>query len=183
MLIAAVEEKSIFKDFLLVLMGSFLITLCAPLAIPLPFTPVPLALSSHICLALGVLLGKNRGALAVLAYLMQGAMGLPVFALGASGVLHLLGPRGGYLWGFVGATYLVGALFEKMHNRTPFKMVLALSAGCGVYFLCGVTQLSMLLGWKAALLLGLVPFLAGDALKTLILYQALKLKNRFQYRQ
>ncbi len=171
------ERHSWIKDFLLVAMGSLLITLCAPLAIKLPFTPVPLVLSSHVCLALGVLLGRNRAALSVLTYLAQGAMGLPVFALGASGFLHLLGPKGGYLFGWVAAAYLVGYLFEKMKDKTPLKILYILFAGNAVVFLLGVPQLALFIGFKAALLLGAVPFLIGDALKSLLILQGLFVKK------
>jgi biotin transport system substrate-specific component len=157
-------------------MGSILIALCSSISIRLPFTPVPLAIAPHVCLALGAILGRNRGALAVLAYLFQGAMGFPVFALGASGLLHLLGPRGGYLIGYAAAAYVTGFLIERMREKTAYKTFMALAAGNGIIYLLGVSQLSLFIGFKSAVLLGMVPFLLGDALKLFVVYRG---ANRF----
>jgi biotin transport system substrate-specific component len=168
------KQSSWLQDLFLIGMGSVLISLCAPISIKLPFTPVPLALAPHLCLALSAMLGSKRGALAVLAYLLQGVMGLPVFALGASGLLHLLGPRGGYLLGYVAATYVTGYLIEKMQERTAYKTFLALATGNGIIYLLGVSQLSLFIGFKSAVLLGMLPFLLGDALKLLVVCKGMK---------
>lgn len=171
-----ISQKQSFwlKDLFLIGIGSVLIALCAPISIILPFTPVPLALAPHLCLAFGVILGSKRGALAVLAYLLQGVMGLPVFALGDSGLLHLLGPRGGYLLGYVAATYVTGYLVEKMRDRNVYKTFIALATGNGIIYLLGVSQLSLFIGLKSAVLLGMIPFLLGDALKLLVIYKGMK---------
>lgn len=161
-------------DFFRIGMGSILIAFCAPISIQLPFTPVPIALAPHLCLALGVVLGSRRGALAVLAYLFQGAMGLPVFALGDAGFLHLLGPRGGYLLGYAAAAYVTGYLIEKMRERTAYKTFLALTIGNGIIYLLGVAQLSLFIGFKSAIFLGMLPFLLGDILKLLLVYKGIK---------
>jgi biotin transport system substrate-specific component len=168
------KQSSWLQDLFLIGMGSVLISLCASISIKLPFTPVPLALAPHLCLALGVMLGSKRGALAVLAYLLQGVMGLPAFALGASRLLHLLGPRGGYLLGYVAATYVTGYLIEKMQERTAYKTFLALATGNGIIYLLGVSQLSLFIGFKSAVLLGMLPFLLGDALKLLLVSKGIK---------
>lgn len=168
------KQSSWLKDLFLIGMGSVLIALCAPISIKLPFNPVPLALAPHLCLALGVILGSKRGALAVLAYLLQGAMGLPVFALGDSGLLHLLGPRGGYLLGYAAAAYVTGYLIEKMRARSAYKIFLALATGNGIIYMLGVSQLSLFIGFKSAVLLGMIPFLLSDALKLLVVYRSCK---------
>lgn len=170
----AYKPFSWLRDLTLIIFGSILIAFCAPLSFKLPFTPIPIAFAPHLCLALGAALGKNRGALAVLTYLFQGAVGFPVFALGASGFLHLLGPRGGYLFGYVAATYIVGYLIEKMREKTPYKTFLALAIGNGVIYLFGIPQLSLFIGFKSAILLGLLPFLFGDALKLFAAHKGIK---------
>jgi len=76
------STSSSIRNFLSIVAASILIALCAPIVIPLPFSPVPIALQPHVCLFLGAFLGSKRGALAVLGFLMQGALGLPVFAKG-----------------------------------------------------------------------------------------------------
>lgn len=167
-LLSLSRSSSWLKDLCVVLAGSILISLAAPISIKLPFTPVPLALAPHLCLAVGLILGKNRAALAVLTYLFQGAIGLPVFALGSAGIIHLLGPSGGYLIGYVAAAYLVGFLTER--ERTPVRVLTALVLGNAAIYLLGAAQLSLFVGLKSAITLGILPFLIGDTLKTLAIY-------------
>ncbi len=85
----------------------------ALIAIPLPFTPVPITLQTFFIFLAGALLGKYLGALSQLIYLLLGVVGLPVFAKGSSGIGALLGPSGGYLVGFIPAAFLVGYLLER----------------------------------------------------------------------
>ncbi len=156
-----------------ILGGSLLIALCAQIAIPLPFTPVPLALGSMAPLFLGAIMGKKHAFLAVLLYLLEGAMGLPVFALGGSGMARLVGPSGGYLIGYALAAYLVGSLVEK--SSSPRKTFLAMTLGSAVILLSGAMHLASMIGMKAALYMGVLPFLAGDLiLKPLVAFSALK---------
>lgn len=170
------KQSSWLKDLFLIGIGSILMAFCAPISLKLPFTPVPIALAPQLALALGVLLGRNRGALAVFAYLLQGAVGFPVFACGNSGVLHLMGPCGGYLFGYVAGAYVTGYLTQKMQERTAYKTFLALASGNAVLLLFGVLQLSLFIGLKSALLLGLLPFLLGEVLKLLAISKGI---NRF----
>ena len=156
-----------------ILGGSLLIALCAQIAIPLPFTPVPLALGSMAPLFLGAVMGKKHAFWAVILYLLEGAMGLPVFALGGSGIARLLGPSGGYLIGYALAAYLVGYLAEK--SAAPRKTFLALIAGSAVILLSGAMHLASMIGVKAALYVGVLPFLAGDlGLKPLVVFSTLR---------
>ncbi len=171
----ATQDQSWLRSLLLVLGSSILIALFAQVSIRLPFTPVPIGLQNYLSLFLGVILGPRRAALAVFLFLFQGAMGLPVFALGKFGLLHLLGPTGGYLVGYVLAAYVVGYLVEKSEHKTPQKAAVAMAVGSLVIFFCGASQLSIYLGLKSALLLGVLPFLAGDMIKLILAYQALKL--------
>lgn len=170
----AEQPSSWVKDSLLVGMASVLIALCAGVSIPLPFTPVPLVLASHVCLALAVTMGSRRAALAVCLYLLQGVMGLPVFALGKSGIMTLLGPTGGYLWGYVAATYVTGFLLESWGQRTGLRIFSALAIGNAIIYLCGVAQLTLILGLQSAVFAGVLPFLAGDAIKLWAVYRGMR---------
>ncbi len=173
---SSVDQSSTIKDFLLVAMGTLLLTLCAPLSFKLPFTPVPLAVAPHMAILLGFTMGPRRGALAVLGYLLEGAMGLPVFALGASGFMHLLGARGGYLIGYALAAYVTGFVAEKMQQKSGFKVFLSLALGNAVIYLFGVSQLSLFVGMKTAFFLGCAPFLAGDFFKLMAIYMVCQKK-------
>ncbi|MBC8135454.1 MAG: biotin transporter BioY, partial [Fibrella sp.] len=102
------RAHALLRDALLILGASALITLCAQVAIPLPWTPVPITGQTFGVLLSGVLLGSRRGYLACLAYLVEGAAGLPVFAGGMSGFLPFIGLTGGYLAAFPVAAFMVG---------------------------------------------------------------------------
>jgi biotin transport system substrate-specific component len=153
------------RDLLLVVTGSLFVTAMAQVRIPLPFTPVPLTGQTFAVLLVGAVLGSRRGAASLLLYLAQGAIGLPVFAGGASGLLYMSGPTGGYLVGFVGAVYLVGLLAARGLDRRIPSALLAFLAGEMVIYLFGVAWLSVYLGFQRAIVAGLLPFLIGDAIK------------------
>lgn len=166
------------KDALIVLGSSFLIVLFGQISIPLPFSPVPLATQSSFCLLLALLIGSRRATLAVLLFLVEGVCGLPVFSLGKSGLLHLMGPTGGYLMGALLGTYLAGAFYESRIEKGTKAAFISMGLGNLLVFFCGWCQLSLFLGSKGALLLGVVPFLLGDLLKLLIATQAKKLLSK-----
>ncbi len=165
----ALELKKIptwAKDACLVVGSSLLIALFAHVSIPLPFTPVPLATQGGLILLLSVLLGSRRAAAAVVLFLAQGASGLPVFANGAAGFGLLIGPRGGYLVGYLVAAYAVGKIVELFGKRTLVKAFIAMLAGNALLFLFGTAWLSGFVGGvERALLLGVVPFILGDLFK------------------
>lgn len=171
---AAIQNRSLLKDIFVVLGGSLLISLFAHVSIKLPFTPIPISLQPHVCLFLGAFLGSRRGSLAVLAFLLQGGMGLPVFATGTAGLLVLLGPKGGYLLGYVVAAFVTGYLIENGKTKTPRLTVLSMVAGNLIIYTFGLLHLSNYLGWKGAIIFGMLPFLIGDMIKLALSYQALK---------
>jgi biotin transport system substrate-specific component len=174
------QEQSWMKDLLLVLAGGFFISLFANISIPLPFSPVPIATQPHICLLLAVILGARRGAMAVFAFLMQGALGLPVFALGKAGFLYLLGPTGGYLMGYLVAAYVVGYLVERNRGSlTPVKLFFVMGIGTLVIYALGLLQLSLFIGFKTAIIVGLLPFILGNLVKLLVCVQLLKRMRGF----
>jgi len=162
---AVLPQGKVLRDALLVAGFSLVIAGASQVAVPLPFTPVPLTLQTLAILLTGMALGWKRGSLAVLAYLAEGFVGLPVFAGGTAGLVHLLGPTGGYLVGFVAAAALVGLLAERRFDRRPATTVLAMLAGMAVIHLFGAAWLSLFVGATAAIAQGVVPFLLGDVLK------------------
>jgi biotin transport system substrate-specific component len=153
------------RDVLLVVGGSLLVAALAQVRIPLPFTPVPVTGQTLAVLVVGAALGARKGAASLLLYLLAGFAGLPVFHGGTSGAAVLLGPTGGYLIGFVAAAWLVGALAARGLDRRIPTALLAFLAGEVVIYLFGVAWLSLFLGFKGAIIGGLLPFLIGDAIK------------------
>ena len=153
----------------IVLAGSALAAVCAHIALPLYFTPVPLTLAPFAVLLLGLLLTPRLAAATLLAYLAEGALGLPVFAptpVFAGGLAHLLGPTGGYLLAYPFAAMLISYLWRR--TRRGFAAAL-LSAAVGnlVLLACGALWLAVLThaSIQSALPLAVLPFLPGDALK------------------
>jgi biotin transport system substrate-specific component len=159
-------------DASLVLGGSLLVALTAQIAVRLPFSPVPITAQTLAVLLVGALLGSRRGAWSMLAYLGQGLIGLPVFATGASGPAYVLGPTGGYLLGFVAAAYLTGWLAERGWDRRIGTALLAMLIGNAAIYALGLPWLSIYAGTHT-LALGLLPYLAGDALKLALAAAAL----------
>jgi biotin transport system substrate-specific component len=153
-------------DAALVVGGSLLIGLCAQVAIWLPVSAVPITGQTFAVLMLGALLGARRGSLAAVAYLVEGAAGLPVFASARAGLPILLGPTGGYLVGFAAAAYVTGTLAERGWDRRAWSTILAMALGNVAIYACGLMWLSCLTGVSRALLVGgLYPFIPGDVLK------------------
>ena len=164
------SEKKLagFYDVTLVIGGSLLIGLCAHLKVLLPFSPVPVTGQTFAVLMIGALLGARRGCLAVLAYIIEGAAGLPVFAVGA-GPAVLAGPTGGYLFGFIPAVYITGRLAEKGWDRRIGTTVLAMVFGNLVIYTFGLFWLCCLTGFNMMVLtIGLSPFIIGDLAKIIL---------------
>jgi biotin transport system substrate-specific component len=160
------RANSIARDALLILLGSALVAACAQIAIPLPFTPVPITGQTFAVLLTGMALGSRRGCLAMLLYLAEGAAGLPVFAGGAYGVAKFLGPTAGYLFAYPLAALLVGLLAEHGWDRKPAGAALTMLLGSSVILTLGCLWLSRFVGGLGtALLQGVLPFLPGDVVK------------------
>jgi biotin transport system substrate-specific component len=162
-------------DLGLVAAGSLLVALAAQVAVPLPFTPVPVTAQPFAVLLVGAALGARRGALAMLLYLAEGAGGWPVFAGGALGVAKLVGPSGGYLVGFVPAAFVTGALAERGWDRRFVTTWAAMALGSAALYACGLPWLARFVGADRVVALGLAPFLVGDVLKQLLAALALPL--------
>jgi biotin transport system substrate-specific component len=152
-------------DAALVAGFSLLIAASAQVAIPLPFTPVPVTLQTFAVLLTGCLLGSGRGALAVILYIAEGSFGLPFFSGGTAGIAHLVGPTGGYLVGCVASAFVAGLLTESGLTRKPAGLFLALLAADLVVYVPGLAWLSVFTGVGKAVALGLLPFMIGDAMK------------------
>ncbi len=160
-------------EIALIVTGSWLIALAAQIAIPL--WPVPITGQTFGVLLVGALLGSKWGAWAVMVYLAQGAMGLPVFAGGTGGPARLLGPTGGYLVGFVAAAFVVGWLSERGWHRRFTTTAISMLIGNLVIYVFGLAWLAAFLGWSgdAVLRAGFLPFVPGDLLKVLLAALAL----------
>ena len=160
--------NSLLRNAVLVLSGSALIAVSAQISVPM--YPVPMSLQTLAVIFVGLMMGSRLGAASVIAYLAEGAAGLPVFSNGGFGVAYLMGPTGGYLIGFVAMAWAAGALAESRLGRNLLALVPGLIAISAFVYLPGVLWLSYITGMDVsrAAQVGALPFLPGDLLKSLI---------------
>ena len=155
------------------LVMSAVIAAGAQFEVMLPFSPVPLTGQTFGVLLAGILLGSRWGAAAVAAYLVEGLLGLPVFAGGAAGPGVFAGPTAGYLVGFLPAAWLAGRLAERGWDRSPLTAAAAMLIGSSAIFACGLLNLARFLPASQLLSAGLIPFLPGDMVKSALAAAAL----------
>jgi len=158
------NSQKFFRYGILTLAGSLLISLCAQISIP--FYPVPVTMQTFAVILIGLTYGWRLGGITVALYLVEGAIGLPVFAGGKGGMVVLMGPTAGYLYGFFLAAIACGWFAERGFDRSYFKLIAPLLAGNALLYSSGLIWLGNFIGWdKQVLDLGLYPFIPGDLLK------------------
>jgi len=169
--LAPSRARRIAEPIGVVLLGTLFLAICAHVSVPLWFTPVPITLQTFAVLLLALLLGPGLAAATMVAYLVEGAAGLPVFSpVGGVTFLHLFGPTAGYLLSYPAAAWLTGLLFRRFRQIDAPGFVAALGAagiGSCLILLSGAAWLAILTHQSAAtvLTLAVAPFLAGDVLK------------------
>ncbi len=178
------DKPSWTRNFILLASGVVLLTVSAKLKIP--FYPVPMTMQTFMVLVIGMAFGWRLGAATVLAYLVAGAAGLPVFAGTPEkglGLVYMTGPTGGYLLGFLLGAIATGFLAERGWDRRVSTTFLAMLVGNIIIYVPGLAWLGAVVGWdKPVLEWGLTPFLLGDlakiALAMLVMPAAWKLLGR-----
>jgi biotin transport system substrate-specific component len=134
--------------------------------IHVPIGPVPIVLSTLFVILSGLLLGSRWGPASMGLYLLVGAIGMPVFAGGKGGLVHFFGPTGGYLFGYILASWITGFISERSPGLWMLD-ILAVLIGSLVIYGLGIPWLKLVthMSWTKTLMAGLVPFLIGDAVK------------------
>lgn len=165
-------SPDLFARIVRVCAATLVVAAAAHIAFPLPFTPVPFTLQPLAVLGVGLTLGPLEGALAMVAYLLEGACGFPVFSpTGSGGLLQLLGPTGGYLLSYPLVAAVAGlATIKKRRQASSYvSALLACSLATALLFLAGAGWLAHLahLGIHQAWSAGIAPFLPGEAVKIL----------------
>ena len=160
-------QSSLARQVLLAVGGS--LALWASAKIQIPFFPVPLTMQTFMVLVIGMAFGLGLGTATVALYLMQGALGLPVFAGTPEkgiGLAYMVGPTGGYLLGYLAAAAACGYLAERGWDRRASTTALAMLVGNILIYVPGLLWLGAVVGWdKPVLAWGLTPFLLGDLVK------------------
>ena len=160
--------EKIIKLILITIAGSILITISAKIKIP--FYPVPMTMQTFVILLIGITLGYKIGLATVTLYLLEGIVGLPVFANSPEkgiGLIYFIGPTMGYLIGFIISVYFAGLFkYDKGIINTFLKLVFSVS----FIYIFGLIWLGILIGWdKPIFKLGAQPFLLAELFKVLLL--------------
>ena len=152
----------------IVLIGLMTAVTCilGPLSIPLPFSPVPISLTNFAIFLAVFILGMKDATISFIIYLLLGAVGVPVFSAFSGGLGKLVGPTGGYLFGFIFLALIMGFFMEHF-DRKIVPTIIGMIIGMAVCYIFGTVWLAKLmsLSFNEALALGVLPYLAGDVAK------------------
>jgi bioY protein len=158
------KEKETFKNILLVLGGVAFLSIMSQVLIPLPYTPVPISLGTFGVTLMALLYGRKLGTATILSYVAAGSLGAPIFAGGKAG--SLFSPTGGYILGYIVATIILGYLADRGVTKSYVKTILSLMLSSAIILTLGSLVLSLFVPGKNAFMIGVLPFLPGDALKS-----------------
>ncbi len=165
---ALLPSRGALVNAALVLAGTALIALAARVTVPM--YPVPMTLQTLAILIVGFSYGARLGAATLAAYLVEGALGLPVFAGGGAGIAYMTGPTGGFLLGFVAMAWLAGLAADRGLARGFFPTALVALAVSALLYLPGLAWPAAFMGkgWDVLWQHWMAPFLLGDAVKAVL---------------
>ena len=159
------------KDLILTTMGIALMFTCSQYSIPIQ--PVPITLQTLGVWLIGLTYTPKQAAYSVGGWILLGAMGFPMFAGFKSGIPVLLGPTGGYIWGFFLTVVVMSNLALKLPAKAWWAIMLNTFVGSLIFYTCGVTQLAYLIGWSKAWQFGIAPFIMPNILQAIFLSGAI----------
>ena len=167
-LVKNLNQSSIVKTFLIIILGSLALTISAKIKIP--FYPVPMTMQTFVVMLLGLAFGYKIGLATVSLYLLEGIAGLPVFSNSPEkgvGLVYFTGPTMGYLIGFLSATLIAGTISS---NDNTLKIISKLLLSVSTIYILGVLWLGTLIGWNKPILeFGVYPFLLAEIFKLALL--------------
>jgi len=167
-LVKNLNQSSIVKTFLIIILGSLALTISAKIKIP--FYPVPMTMQTFVVMLFGLAFGYKIGLATVSLYLLEGIAGLPVFSNSPEkgvGLVYFTGPTMGYLFGFLSATLIAGTISS---NDNTLKIISKLLLSVSTIYILGVLWLGTLIGWdKPILEFGVYPFLLAEIFKLALL--------------
>ncbi len=149
-------------NVLLILFGTLLLTISAKVQVP--FWPVPMTMQTFVVFLIGSTYGIRLSFLTLIAYLIEGAMGLPVFAAGG-GLMYLTGPTAGYLYGMTLAAVVISYFANQGYSSSYLKLFISIIIGSIIIFTLGVLYLGSIIGYNKALQAGLLPFIPSELFK------------------
>ena len=167
--VAVDNQKIRTKQMVLIALMTAVTCVLGPLSIPLPFSPVPISLTNFAIFLTIFVLGMKSGTISFIIYLLLGAVGVPVFSSFRGGFQVLAGPTGGYLIGFIFLALIMGFALDHF-DRKLVPTIIGMIIGMAVCYAFGTVWLAKLLSlsFKEGLMMGVIPYLAGDAAKIII---------------
>lgn len=167
--VAVDNQKIKTKQMVLIALMTAVTCVLGPLSIPLPFSPVPISLTNFAIFLAIFVLGMKNGTISFIIYLLLGAVGVPVFSSFRGGLRVLAGPTGGYLIGFIFLALIMGFALDHF-DRKLVPTIIGMIIGMVVCYAFGTVWLAKLLSlsFKEGLMMGVIPYLPGDAAKIII---------------
>lgn len=167
--VAVDNQKIRTKQMVLIALMTAVTCVLGPLSIPLPFSPVPISLTNFAIFLAIFVLGMENGTISFIIYLLLGAVGVPVFSSFRGGFQVLAGPTGGYLIGFIFLALIMGFALDHS-DRKLVPTIIGMIIGMVVCYAFGTVWLAKLLSlsFKEGLMMGVIPYLPGDAAKIII---------------
>ena len=167
--VAGDNQKIKTKQMVLIALMTAVTCVLGPLSIPLPFSPVPISLTNFAIFLAIFVLGMKNGTISFIIYLLLGAVGVPVFSSFRGGLQVLAGPTGGYLIGFIFLALIMGFALDHF-DRKLVPTIIGMIIGMAVCYAFGTVWLAKLLSlsFKEGLMMGVIPYLAGDVAKIII---------------
>lgn len=167
--VAVDNQKIRTKQMVLIALMTAVTCVLGPLSIPLPFSPVPISLTNFAIFLAIFILGMKNGTISFIIYLLLGAVGVPVFSSFRGGLQVLAGPTGGYLIGFIFLALIMGFALDHF-DRKLLPTIIGMIIGMVVCYAFGTVWLAKLLSlsFKEGLMMGVIPYLPGDAAKIII---------------
>ena len=167
--VAVDNQKIRTKQMVLIALMTAVTCVLGPLSIPLPFSPVPISLTNFAIFLAIFVLGMKSGTISFIIYLLLGAVGIPVFSSFRGGLQILAGPTGGYLIGFIFLALIMGFALDHF-DRKLVPTIIGMIIGMAVCYAFGTVWLAKLLSlsFKEGLMMGVIPYLPGDAAKIII---------------
>tara|TARA_Y100000590_G_C15316712_1_gene862321 strand:- start:27 stop:608 length:582 start_codon:yes stop_codon:yes gene_type:complete len=170
------KSNVILKNIILVVLGTVILTISAKIQIP--FWPVPMTMQTYVVLVISMIYGFRLSIITLIVYLLEGALGIPVFAKGG-GLLYLTGPTAGYLYGMLLASGVIGYYSERGFNKSIVNSIPLLLLGINIIFIFGIVYLGSIIGFEKALIAGLLPFIPSEFFKIALALCTLGLLKKY----
>ncbi len=167
------NTSNVSKKIVFTALFAALIAVCGFISIPIPGTPIPIVLQNMLTVLTGLMLGPVWGTLSTALFLVAGTLGLPIFAGGTGGIAKLMGPTGGFLYGYALATLISGMIAQRpvYGKKTPLlRLILATVCGFVIMYIPGVIHFMRVMDktFSQTMTLCVIPYIPGDVVKMVL---------------